>query len=110
MVRIELLYFDGCPNYEALLPRVREIAADRGNSAVVDLRLITDDDAARRDRFLGSPTVRVDGRDIEPGAEPRTDYGMKCRLYHTATGLSGHPAEEWLRAALSRAAEDAEAR
>jgi hypothetical protein len=99
-MRIELLYFDGCPNHEALLPRLRERLERTGVSTEIDLRKITDDDAAQRERFLGSPTVRVDGRDVEPEAERRTDYGMKCRLYRTATGLSGQPAEEWLRAAL----------
>jgi hypothetical protein len=101
-VRIELLYFDGCPNHEALLPRLREVVADTDASADVHLRRITDDRTARRERFLGSPTVRVDGRDVEPDAEYRTDYGMKCRLYRTAAGLSGQPPEEWLRAALRR--------
>jgi hypothetical protein len=104
--RIELLYFDGCPNYETVLPRVREIVADTCVCAEVALRRVTDDDAARRERFLRSPTVRVDGRD----AERRTDYGVKCRLYRTAAGLSGRPAEERLRAALARATDDAEAR
>jgi hypothetical protein len=103
-VRIELLYFDGCPNHEALLPRLSEIAADCGISAEIDLRTVTDDAAARRERFLGSPTVRVDGHDVEPGAELRTDYGMKCRLYRTAAGLSGQPDEESLRGALCRVA------
>jgi hypothetical protein len=103
-VTIELLYFDGCPNHEALLPRLREIVADTDISVEVELRRISGDEAAQRERFLGSPTVRVDGHDVEPGAEHRTDYGMKCRLYRTATGLSGQPGEEWLRAALRGAA------
>jgi hypothetical protein len=103
-VRIELLYFDGCPNHEALLPRLREVVADTGVSANVHLRRITDDRVAVHERFLGSPTVRIDGRDVEPDAEYRTDYGMKCRLYRTTAGLSGQPPEKWLRAALQRAA------
>ena len=102
LMRIELLYFDGCPNHEALLPRLRELLASDGISSEIDLRSITDDEAAQRERFLGSPTVRVNGRDVEPEAEQRTDYGMKCRLYRTATGVSGQPPDEWLRAALDR--------
>jgi hypothetical protein len=43
------------------------------------------------------------GHDIEPGANQRTDYGMKCRLNRTTTGLSGQPEEKWLQAALDRA-------
>jgi hypothetical protein len=103
-VTIELLYFDGCPNHEALLPRLREIVGDSDVSAEVDLRRISDDNAAQRERFLGSPTVRVDGHDVEPGAERRSDFGMKCRLYRTASGVSGQPDEQCIRAALQRAA------
>jgi hypothetical protein len=61
-------------------------------------------DAAQRERFLGSPTVRINGRDVEPEAERRTDYGLKCRLYRASTGLSGQPREELLQAALRSAA------
>jgi hypothetical protein len=100
-VTIEVLYFEGCPNREALLPRLREILADAGVSTDIDLRRITDDAAAQRERFLGSPTVRINERDVEPSAEGRTDYGMKCRLYRTAAGLSGKPQDEWLMAALN---------
>lgn len=103
-MKVELLYFDGCPNHEALLPRLRELLAREDGPAEIDLRRITDDETAQRERFLGSPTVRVDGLDVEPDAERRTDYGMKCRLYRTPTGLSGQPQDEWLRAALSHAA------
>jgi hypothetical protein len=99
-VTIEVLYFDGCPNHEALLPRLHKILAGAGIRDEIDLRRITDDESAQRERFLGSPTVRVNGRDIEPDAERRTDYGMKCRLYRTPAGISGQPHEEWLRAAL----------
>jgi hypothetical protein len=102
-VKIELLYFDGCPNHEELPLRLRDIAAEADISAHVDLRRITDEETALGERFLGSPTVRVDGHDIEEGAERRTDFGVKCRLYRSATGLSGQPDEAWLRAALHRA-------
>jgi hypothetical protein len=67
----------------------------------------------QRLRFLGSPTVRVDGRDVEPGADLREDFGLKCRLYRTEDGLTGTPAEEWLLAAIRAdpacASEDREA-
>jgi hypothetical protein len=105
-VTIELLYFDGCPNHEALISRLREMLTASGLSTAIDLRCIADETHAERERFLGSPTVRVNGKDVEPGAEQRTDFGMKCRLYRTDTGLSGQPQADWLRAALSRAVAD----
>jgi hypothetical protein len=101
-VTIEVLYFDGCPNHEALMLRLRDIAARTGSSTTIAMRRIDDDAEAQRERFLGSPTLRIGGHDVEPNADERTDFGMKCRLYRTASGLSGQPEEEWLQAALRR--------
>ena len=99
---IELMYFDGCPSHERLLPVVREIA-ERSNTQLV-LRRIDSPEQAQRERFLGSPTVRVNGADIDPGAAARTDYGLKCRLYRSAErGQSPVPPTEWIRTALEAA-------
>jgi hypothetical protein len=99
-VRVEVLYFDGCPSAERLLPRLRDLLAQAGASAEIELRGVESTRAAISARFLGSPTVRIDGDDIEPGASERTDYGLKCRLYRTNAGLRGTPPDEWILAAL----------
>jgi hypothetical protein len=91
---VELLYFDDCPTYETLLPHLRQLLRAAGASDEVRLRRIPDHEAAQRERFLGSPTVRVDGRDVEPGASERRDFGMKCRLYASGHGLRGTPLDE----------------
>jgi hypothetical protein len=54
-------------------------------------------------RFLGSPTIRVDGRDVEPGAEERQEFVLSCRVYRTERGLAGQPDEAWIREALTGA-------
>ncbi len=105
-MKLEVLYFDGCPNHEALLARLRELLVSTGVAADVELVQVEDAQTADRERFLGSPTVRIDGHDVEPGADQRTDYGLKCRLFTTPAGLRGLPAEEWIQAALQRAAAD----
>jgi len=61
---------------------------------------VPDDAAAQSERFLGSPTVRVDGRDVEPGADQRTDFGLKYRLYRTEDGFAGLPLDDWVLDAL----------
>jgi hypothetical protein len=101
---VEVLYFDGCPNHEALLAHLREMLKRAGTRERIELRRVADDAAAQRERFLGSPTVRVDGRDVEPGAERRQDFGLKCRLYATPAGLRGMPPDEWMLEALGRRA------
>jgi hypothetical protein len=96
---VEILYFEGCPNHEQLLPTVQRLAERAG--AELRQRRIETPEQAERERFLGSPTVRVNGRDIDPGATERTDYGLKCRLYRPqALAPAPAPPEEWIRAAL----------
>jgi hypothetical protein len=98
-VIIELLYFDGCPGHEQVLSVLRRLAHQRGARLV--LRPVDTPEDAERERFLGSPTVRVDGRDVDRGAATRTDFGLKCRIYRSAEhGQSAVPPESWIRAAL----------
>jgi len=102
-VKIEVLYFDGCPSHEAFLPRLRELLAQAGVDVPIAERRVESDADAQRERFLGSPTLRVDGVDVDPDAGERSDYGLKCRLYRTDEGLSGAPRDEWVLGAVQRA-------
>jgi hypothetical protein len=58
---------------------------------------VHDAEAAAPLRFLGSPTIRVDGHDVEPGADDRTEYVFACRLYRSEGGVRGEPDEQWIR-------------
>lgn len=98
---IEILYFDGCPNHERLAEHLPRLLERAGISAKIVLRNVADDEHAQRERFLGSPTFRVNGRDIDPGANQRNDYGLKCRIYHTAAGLTGPP-DDWILRAVNK--------
>ncbi|HEX5192301.1 MAG TPA: hypothetical protein VFW09_05810 [Solirubrobacteraceae bacterium] len=98
-MRVEILYFDGCPNHEPLVARVPAVLRAAGIEAEVVSRRVESERDARALRFLGSPTVRVDGRDVEPEAATRSDYGLKCRLYRSAEGVSGQPADHLIAAA-----------
>lgn len=102
-MNVEVLYFDGCPSHEALLPRLRELMAQAGVDTPVQLTHIDSVQVAERQRFLGSPTLRIDGEDVDPTASERTDYGLKCRLYPSAEGLRGRVPDELVLAALTRA-------
>jgi hypothetical protein len=80
--------------------RLRRLVETSHVELDLETRRIETEGEARQARFLGSPTIRVNGRDIEPGAEARSDYGLKCRLYRTEAGLVGLPPDELLIAAL----------
>jgi hypothetical protein len=98
---VEILYFEDCPNHEEARALVERVAAELRVEPKLQLVEVPDAAAAMRLRFLGSPTVRIDGRDVEPGAEARSDYVLSCRVYRGERGLSGQPAERWVREALA---------
>lgn len=97
---IEILTFGGCPNRERAFELVSEVVAEVGCDTDVRLIDVPDAEAAERTRFLGSPTIRVNGRDIEPGAEERREYVLSCRVFRTDAGLTGEPDRRWLHDAL----------
>ena len=101
--RVEILYFDGCPNYEPARALVEQVAAELGLQTEIRLVEVPDAETATRLRFLGSPSVRVDGRDVEPGADERSDFVLSCRVYRSERGLVGQPEADWIRSALREA-------
>ena len=98
---VEVLTFEGCPHAEPALELVKRVLADSGVGATVRRVDVPDAEAAAAQRFLGSPTIRVNGHDIEPDVAERDQYVLSCRIYHTNSGLTGEPDEQWLREALS---------
>jgi hypothetical protein len=106
---VELLYFDGCPNYDAFLPHLRQLLAHHSPTAPIRMIRIDGEDDAQHQRFLGSPTVRVNGRDVDPAAEGRGTYGRQCRIYATPDGMAGAPADQWIIDALVGGPADAAA-
>lgn len=97
---VAVLTFEGCPHAEPALELVRRVVAETGVAATVRRVDVPDTETAEMHRFLGSPTIQVNGRDIEPGADERVDYALSCRVYSTNDGFKGEPDERWLRDAL----------
>jgi len=96
-MQIDILYFEGCPHHIPTVERVKQIVAEVGLTIPVTEVQITTPEEAQQRRFLGSPTVLVDGVDIAPDARQRASYGLSCRVY---PGVAGLPPDEMIRAAL----------
>ena len=96
MITVEVLFFPGCPNHEPTVQLAREVATSVGVSAEILEVEIESADQAEALRFLGSPSVRINGRDIEPGADGRSDFAYGCRVY----GASGVPPRSWMLTAM----------
>jgi hypothetical protein len=100
---IEVLYVQDCPHYPETLALVERVRAELGIDTGLRTRLIVDQAAAERARFPGSPTVRVVGRDVEPGSEPATECLVGCRLYRLEHSFAGQPEERWIRETVLQA-------
>jgi hypothetical protein len=99
-MKIEFLYFEKCPGYKPALSLLDQILLERDIEASIERIEVTSPELAVQHRFLGSPSIRINGKDIE-GGEEASEYGLKCRIY-LDTG-SGVPSEVVLRKALQKA-------
>jgi len=102
-MNIEILYFEGCPNHGPALQRVQELLKEEDIHAEISEVQVSDQVVAREIGFLGSPTVRVNGIDVDPTARQARDYGMMCRTYVSRVGREGVPSREMIRQALRNA-------
>jgi hypothetical protein len=101
-----VLSFADCPHARAAVALVEQVARD--TAVDIDLQMIDVPNraAAVERRFLGSPTIRVEGLDVEPGSSDRADFALACRVYQSPEGPSGLPRRESLEAALRGAKEE----
>lgn len=100
-IRVTLRYFDGCPNWQTAYDRLRQVIREEGLVVEPILECVDTQDDAERLRFVGSPTILIDGRDPFDGAEE--SFGLACRIFTTPDGLAGSPTSEQLREALHSA-------
>jgi hypothetical protein len=101
--RVELLFWEGCPSHPAALADLRAAMAELDlDPDAVTVREVDTDAGAERERFVGSPTIRIDGADVQdPGGEP---VGLTCRIYRRRDGrISPTPDPADVRDALRRA-------
>ncbi len=98
-MKVTLLYFDGCPNWQQTEQRLHEALTRVGLPDTMLTRQAVDTpEDAERLAFRGSPTVLVNGHD--PFADPAAPVGLSCRVFQTPDGLAGAPTVEQLVAVL----------
>jgi hypothetical protein len=97
---VEFLFWEGCPSHPKALAELRATMSELGlDQAAISLREIRNEAKAEQARFVGSPTIRIDGVDIQQSEnEP---YGLSCRVYHRRDGrISPTPDPSDVRDAL----------
>jgi hypothetical protein len=104
-IQIEVLYFDDCPNHLPTVVQVNKVLREESYGAEVREIRVPDAETAQRVKFLGSPTVRGNGIDIEPSAQCRMEFGLMCRRY-TGGVLSDELIRSALRSAVRKEGEE----
>ena len=99
-MKIEFLYFDGCPSWQTGLENLKSALELDGVETDINLIKVEDDDHARRLKFLGSPSFRIEDHDL--WYEKRDHYSLSCRVYPTPEGIKGFPTIAMLRQQLKQ--------
>lgn len=98
--KIEYLYYADCPSHPEALELLRGVLSERGLESEIEVRQVTSHDEAQQLAFPGSPTIRIDGRDIDPAADSLRP-ALSCRIYRLPDGrVSPVPSRALIEAAL----------
>lgn len=103
-IHVEFLYWEECPSHERALKMLRDALRMEGTRAEIQICRVDTEDEARALHFPGSPTIRINGIDIE--GEPALPVGLSCRAYRVDGKISPVPSVEQLREAIREAALD----
>lgn len=102
-MKVELFFFDGCRSYEQALANVKNALRAEGLPEMVETIPVTSNEDAQAKRFLGSPTIRIDGIDLEGADADARGYGFGCRVYESGGERAGWPPVGQVRQSLQAA-------
>lgn len=108
-MRVEVLYVPDCPHHPTAVKQLRDVLLAEGIAAEIHEVAIKDAKAAEKLKFRGSPTVRINGRDIAADSHTPHSFGLACRVYPGAKD-AGAPPVELIRRAVREARDGAKGR
>ena len=100
-MKIEFLYFDGCPNHETALTNLKDVLSDADMNDEIEIINIEKPEDVIKHRFLGSPSIRINNKDLEITEDDSTEYSMRCRRYKNGDLMEGFPSKELIKMKLS---------
>ena len=102
-MKVELLWFEDCPNHKPAEVMLNEVLVENGVDVEIERIEVPDLETGNRVTFPGSPTIRINGIDVETDWEVCDDCTPRCRLYFTENGFSGLPQRDWIEDAVKAA-------
>lgn len=101
-MKVEVLYVSECPSHLAAVKLVKDVLAAEGVVAVIHEVLVRDEGTASELKFVGSPTIRINGRDVAGESQTTKSFALSCRLYPGSKHI-GLPATELVHRAVLEA-------
>ena len=92
--QFDMLYFDDCPSWKTAAALLEQVVERMDLAAGIDLVRVETDEEAQEQRFVGSPSIRLNGKDLFP--VDHDHYALGCRVYQTPEGMRGWPTEAML--------------
>jgi hypothetical protein len=99
-MRITFLYYEDCPSHDQAMARLQKVMAEEGLQADIEIIKVETEEQAKQLQFIGSPTIRVNGQDIDP-PPAEAYYALTCRAYQLENGrISPLPSAKMIRNGL----------
>lgn len=99
-MKITFLYYEDCPSHEIALDRLRQVMAEEGVTAEIEIIKVETERQAQSLHFIGSPTIRINEQDIDPPPS-NAHYALTCRAYRLEDGrISPLPSPDMIRRVL----------
>lgn len=99
-MKVEFLYFNGCPNYKRAFKILKEVLEEENLYSHIYFVNVDSEEKAKELHFLGSPTIRINGLDLKKESRSLTDFGVKCRIYVIEGKIMGVPSKGMIRNAI----------
>ena len=105
MLSIDVLYYEDCPHYSEAIKTLKEVLAEERVEAQVNMvKVAKGGGEAEAFGFVGSPTILIDGHDVQRGTDRTSPFQGHCRMYRYKGNVFEIPPKEMIREALKRQA------
>ncbi|MCP4253286.1 MAG: hypothetical protein GY775_07730 [Candidatus Scalindua sp.] len=102
IVNIGIFFIEGCPGLSSITGNIEDVIAEEAVDADITLFIIETPEDARRLQFTGSPTVRINGNDIDSNMKTIKDYGLRSRHYYVNGKKLNYPSKSMIRDAIKK--------
>jgi glutaredoxin len=104
MLSIDVLYYEDCPHYKEAVQALKEVLEQENVEARVNMVKVAKGGEAEAFGFIGSPTILINGKDVEPGMDDTSLFQGHCRIYVYKEDMFEYPPKDMIREALKRLA------